>query len=152
SAGSVPGRAQVREASGGPRPGVPWTGRWRSPAAAIARRACPGGCARSLRERTRRRRSTAAFPPPDPASLSAWCLLSAYSKPASAGPIDKGRPRVTPAAMAIFPAWRARTIDGQPQKVHVIVLQTGEEVTASLLAYARKAGITSAHFTAIGAF
>jgi hypothetical protein len=55
--------------------------------------------------------------------------------------------------MVTFPStMRARTIAGQPHKVHVIVLETGDEVTASLLAYAREAGIVSAHFTAIGAF
>jgi predicted DNA-binding protein with PD1-like motif len=45
-----------------------------------------------------------------------------------------------------------RTIAGQPQKVHVIVLDKDEEVTACLLAFARDAEICSAYFTAIGAF
>ena len=47
---------------------------------------------------------------------------------------------------------RARTISGQPNRVHVVVLEKGEEVTASLLALARDADLRSAHFTAIGAF
>ena len=36
--------------------------------------------------------------------------------------------------------------------VHVVVLEKGEEVTASLLALARDTDFHSAHFTAIGAF
>jgi predicted DNA-binding protein with PD1-like motif len=47
---------------------------------------------------------------------------------------------------------RARTIAAQPHNVHIIVLDKGEEVTASLLAFGRDAEIRSAHFTAIGAF
>ncbi|SRR6266496_1529000 len=47
---------------------------------------------------------------------------------------------------------RARTIASQPHKVHVIVLEKGEEVTASLLAFARQAAIGAAQFAAIGAF
>ena len=31
---------------------------------------------------------------------------------------------------------RVRTVSGQPQKTHVVVLDKGEEVTASLLAFA----------------
>jgi predicted DNA-binding protein with PD1-like motif len=46
---------------------------------------------------------------------------------------------------------RARTISGQPNRVHVVVLEKGEEVNASLLAFARDADLRSAHFTAIGA-
>jgi predicted DNA-binding protein with PD1-like motif len=47
---------------------------------------------------------------------------------------------------------RARTIAGTSQRVHVIVLEKGEEVIASLRQVARDADIRSAHFTAIGAF
>jgi predicted DNA-binding protein with PD1-like motif len=47
---------------------------------------------------------------------------------------------------------RVRTVANQPHKMHVVVLDKGEEVTASLLAFARDAAIRSAHFTAIGAF
>jgi predicted DNA-binding protein with PD1-like motif len=47
---------------------------------------------------------------------------------------------------------RARTIASQPHKVHVIVLDKGEEVTASLLSFARQAAIGAAQLTAIGAF
>jgi len=45
-----------------------------------------------------------------------------------------------------------RTISGQPQKTHVVVLDEGEEVTASLLSFAARESVTSAHLTAIGAF
>jgi predicted DNA-binding protein with PD1-like motif len=47
---------------------------------------------------------------------------------------------------------RARTIEGQPQKLHVLILDKGEAVTRCLLAFAREAEIRSGHFTAIGAF
>jgi predicted DNA-binding protein with PD1-like motif len=47
---------------------------------------------------------------------------------------------------------RSRTITDQPQRVHVIVLDKGEDVTAALLAFGREAKIRSAHLTAIGAF
>jgi predicted DNA-binding protein with PD1-like motif len=47
---------------------------------------------------------------------------------------------------------RARVIAGHPEKVHVIILDKGEEVARSILSYARDAAIGCAHFTAIGAF
>lgn len=46
---------------------------------------------------------------------------------------------------------RIRTVSGQ-QKTHVVVLDKGEEVATSLLAFARREEVLSAHFTAIGAF
>jgi len=46
---------------------------------------------------------------------------------------------------------RAWAIAGQPQRVHVIVLDKGEEVVGSLLGVARDFNIRFAHFTAIGA-
>jgi predicted DNA-binding protein with PD1-like motif len=47
---------------------------------------------------------------------------------------------------------RTFTISGQPQKLHVVVLDKGEEVTSTLLAFARDADLRYAYFTAIGAF
>lgn len=47
---------------------------------------------------------------------------------------------------------RSYTIPGQPQKVHVVILDKGEEVSSSLLSFARQADLRYAAFTAIGAF
>ncbi len=38
------------------------------------------------------------------------------------------------------------------EKTHVLVFETGEEVSGGLLAYARDHGLTAARFSAIGAF
>lgn len=47
---------------------------------------------------------------------------------------------------------RARTIEGEGERSWAVVLSTGDEVTASLLAFARDQQLTAARFTAIGAF
>jgi predicted DNA-binding protein with PD1-like motif len=47
---------------------------------------------------------------------------------------------------------RVRTVSGHPQKVHVVVLQTGEEAVTTLLDFARDEDVRSAQVTAIGAF
>jgi predicted DNA-binding protein with PD1-like motif len=47
---------------------------------------------------------------------------------------------------------RVRTIAGHPQKLHVVVLERGEEAVSSLLRFARDEDVRSAQITAIGAF
>jgi predicted DNA-binding protein with PD1-like motif len=45
-----------------------------------------------------------------------------------------------------------RTVSGHPQKIHVVVLETGEEAVSALLDFARDQDVRSAQVTAIGAF
>jgi predicted DNA-binding protein with PD1-like motif len=47
---------------------------------------------------------------------------------------------------------RVRTLSGQPQKTHVVILDRGEEVSATLASFAASEDIRSAHLSAIGAF
>ncbi|HLX28466.1 MAG TPA: PPC domain-containing DNA-binding protein [Casimicrobiaceae bacterium] len=47
---------------------------------------------------------------------------------------------------------RAKSIEGEGERTWVVVLSTGDEVTASLLAFAKNQQLTAARFTAIGAF
>jgi len=47
---------------------------------------------------------------------------------------------------------RVRSIAGHPQKVHLVILEKGEEVVSSLLAFAHNEDVRSAQVTAIGAF
>lgn len=47
---------------------------------------------------------------------------------------------------------RAKVIAGEGERTWAVVLSTGDEVTASLLAFARHRQLTAARFTAIGAF
>ena len=47
---------------------------------------------------------------------------------------------------------RAKMIEGEGERTWAVVLSTGDEVTASLLAFAKNQQLTAARFTAIGAF
>jgi len=85
SGGSAVERARAPAASGVLPPGVPSTGRSRSPASMTAHRAGPVGCAPSPRGRIRPPPSTPACPARGRASLSRWYFALAYGKPAAAG-------------------------------------------------------------------
>jgi uncharacterized protein len=45
-----------------------------------------------------------------------------------------------------------KLLDDSAQKTFAVILDTGDEVMASLLAFAKQNSVTAAHFTAIGAF
>ena len=47
---------------------------------------------------------------------------------------------------------RNRRIDGTDARSWILVFDVGDEVVAGLTAFARREGLTGAHFTAIGAF
>jgi predicted DNA-binding protein with PD1-like motif len=47
---------------------------------------------------------------------------------------------------------RAKLLGAEGEKAHVLVFETGDEVMAGLLAFARERRIRAARFTAIGAF
>lgn len=47
---------------------------------------------------------------------------------------------------------RAKTIEGEGERTWAVVLSTGDEVTASLLAFAKNQQLTAARFMGIGAF
>jgi uncharacterized protein len=47
---------------------------------------------------------------------------------------------------------RFKLLDDTGQKTFAVILDTGDEAMASLLAFAKQHHITAAHFTAIGAF
>lgn len=48
--------------------------------------------------------------------------------------------------------WKTLEGDGRGLKVHVLVLDTGEEAIGSITQFARDAGVSAASFTALGAF
>lgn len=45
-----------------------------------------------------------------------------------------------------------KLLDDSAQKTFAVILDTGDETMASLLAFAKQNSVTAAHFTAIGAF
>ena len=45
-----------------------------------------------------------------------------------------------------------KLLDDSAQKTFAVILDTGDEAMASLLAFAKQNNVTAAHFTAIGAF
>jgi len=45
-----------------------------------------------------------------------------------------------------------KLLDDSAQKTFAVILDTGDEAMASLLAFAKQNSVTAAHFTAIGAF
>ncbi len=47
---------------------------------------------------------------------------------------------------------KAALLEGLAEKTFAIVFNTGDEVAAGLLAFAKEHHVTAAHFTAIGAF
>jgi predicted DNA-binding protein with PD1-like motif len=47
---------------------------------------------------------------------------------------------------------RTKVINDGPERTYAIVFETGDEVAAGLLRFARDAGLTASRFTAIGAF
>jgi predicted DNA-binding protein with PD1-like motif len=47
---------------------------------------------------------------------------------------------------------KAAMLQGEAEKIFAVIFNTGDEVTAGLLEFARKHRVTAAHFTAIGAF
>jgi uncharacterized protein len=47
---------------------------------------------------------------------------------------------------------KSKLLDDSAQKTFAVILDTGDEAMASLLAFAKQNNVTAAHFTAIGAF
>jgi len=47
---------------------------------------------------------------------------------------------------------RAKVINEAPERTYALILETGDEVMSSLLAFARDHNLAASHFTAIGAF
>lgn len=47
---------------------------------------------------------------------------------------------------------KSRLIQGDAEKTFALVFDTGDDVTAGVLDFAKQHGVTAAHFTAIGAF
>jgi hypothetical protein len=47
---------------------------------------------------------------------------------------------------------RSKLINAAPERTHLLVFETGDEVLKKLVAFAREQGLTASHFSAIGAF
>lgn len=47
---------------------------------------------------------------------------------------------------------KSKLLDDSAQKTFAVILDTGDEAMASLLAFAKENNVTAAHFTAIGGF
>src|ERR1700679_1730302 len=53
---------------------------------------------------------------------------------------------------AAWGSMKSKLLDDSAQKTFAVILDTGDEAMASLLAFAKQNNVTAAHFTAIGAF